>query len=370
MPDRRELHITVVSGFGGGDHALDVTHETSLVKAALLYADRVTLASPRVSMLAAIAPILVMGEDERAAAMLQLVGGMPGQADTVAAIRALERKRHKTVDEHYKLKGLKQALREGGGELAATVDEMLTSAGVPELAVAMNAGVLDLDPLGFEEGGGGSKETVARLVTLLGEVTSASSTTYPLLDEDTAGLLTAMVREGHAPMPDPAHLAQPAIATRWIGDMAAYPAADMQAVLELRQSLHDPLVRYRQAVIQVTDAFRQGPTDDVFAREAADAYRKNVTPELLHLEELAKEKTIRSLLTHTAVSDTPAKLVGAAMGLVGADAADMPKLLGGAIGVGVQATAAAVSRHRELSAQQRQSAYFYLFELERRQRRK
>lgn len=52
------LHITVVTGFGEGAPTLDVAHETALVKAALLYADHVTLASPRVSMLMSVAPIL------------------------------------------------------------------------------------------------------------------------------------------------------------------------------------------------------------------------------------------------------------------------------------------------------------------------
>jgi hypothetical protein len=364
----RELHITVVSGFGGGGGELDVSHETALVKAALLYADRVTLASPIVAMLATVAPFLGLNAQERADAVLEIVGQMPGQGEVVAAIRALERKKRKTVEEHYRLRGLTAALKSSGDDMAKVVEDILTKAGVEELGTAVAAGVLDLDPLGFDEGGK-SERVGERVTSLLAEVVAPGSTTFPLLDEDTAGLLAAMVKEGVAPVPAIGHLAQPAIATRWIGEMQAYPFADMKAVLDLRETLKDPLVRYRQAIIEVSDAFRNSPMSEAFGREAGDAYRKNVTPELLRLEELAKDKAVLALLRHAATSDQLAKVTGAALGFVGASQADMPQLVGAAAGVGVSTVASIVARRKDLSKQQRRSAYFYLFELERRSRR-
>ncbi len=364
----RELHITVVSGFGRGGGELDVSHETALVKAALLYADRVTLASPIVAMLATVAPFLGLNARERADAVLEIVGKMPGQADVVAAIRSLERKKHKTVDEHYRLRGLRAALQSSGDEMAEVVEGILTKAGVEELGTAVAAGVLDLDPLGFDEGGD-SERVVQRVTSLLSDVVAPGSTTFPLLDEDTAGLLGAMVKEGITPAPSVGHLAQPAIAARWIGEMQAYPFADMTAVLDLREKLKGPLVRYRQAIIAVTDGFRNSPMNEEFGREAGDAYRKNVTPELLHLKELAKDKAVVALLKHAATSDQLAKVTGAALGFVGADQADMPQLIGLAAGAGVSTVGSIVARRQDLAKEQRQSAYFYLFELQRRTRR-
>lgn len=58
------LHITVAAVAGGGD-AGDLSHEARLVKAALLYADRVTLASVKAKMLEALSHFANAGDAGR-----------------------------------------------------------------------------------------------------------------------------------------------------------------------------------------------------------------------------------------------------------------------------------------------------------------
>src|SRR5690348_15062834 len=70
-PPRPEVHITVAATTYLGE--LDLRHETQLVKAALLYADRVTLASPKALLLASAASLGLMGRRERLDAMAELV---------------------------------------------------------------------------------------------------------------------------------------------------------------------------------------------------------------------------------------------------------------------------------------------------------
>jgi hypothetical protein len=360
---RDELHITVVTGYGDGSH-LNVAHETALVKAALLYADRVTLASPRVAMLASMAPVLAASDEERAAIVFELASRMSGREDAAARIASIERKKRPTVDERYLLRDLRRALQSSADDLAQRVEDMLNNAGVPELALAMQAGVLDVDGLGLNEDGS-VEGMVGRLADLLRGVVGPGSTTFPLLDETTAGLLGAMATEGLAPQFDTAHFAQPALGTRWIGDMEAFPAADMSAVLELRDALRDPLARYRQAIIGVSEEFRFTPMDAEFQMAASTAYAKSVTPELLRLKELAREKSVASLLAHAIAAEPLEKAGVAAVGFIGAQASDMPTLLGLGVGVGLDVVTKVYQRHKDLSAQQRQNAYFYLFEAER-----
>ena len=144
----REVHITVATGGVEGRNTLDVAHEMRLVKAALLYADRVTLASPRVALLASVAAILVADEHERADVALQAVQVMPDGADIAARVDALRVKKHKSMDERWLLRDMECQLRQTGRDLAAKVEEVLTGAGVGELAAAMSAEIVDLDPLG------------------------------------------------------------------------------------------------------------------------------------------------------------------------------------------------------------------------------
>src|SRR5688500_3206179 len=108
---RGDLHITVVTGFGEGPATLEVAHETALVKAALLYACHVTLASPRVALLMSVAPILAADEADRAAVILEMIRNVPGQADVVSRVSSLQRKKRPSVDERYLLRDLKAILQ-------------------------------------------------------------------------------------------------------------------------------------------------------------------------------------------------------------------------------------------------------------------
>jgi hypothetical protein len=69
-----ELHITVATITDMQE--LDLRHETELVKAALLYAARVTLASPKVALMASLASITTLDDRQRIKAMAELGGLM------------------------------------------------------------------------------------------------------------------------------------------------------------------------------------------------------------------------------------------------------------------------------------------------------
>jgi hypothetical protein len=359
------LHITVATGFVEGRTALDVGHETTLVKAALLYADSVTLASPRVALLSTVASLLNLDAPERAEAALQIVSNLPEGAGVARRIDALRRKKHPTVDERYLLRDLNKELRTTGEQLAETVENLLTEAGVSELARAIEAGVLDLEPLGINEADGMNR-IAERLSHLLGEVAAPGSTTYPLLDESTGGMLSAMIREGLVEEPDRRRTTEPAVGTSWIGEMETFPDARMDVILELRDGLRDPLVRYRSAVIEVTRRFQSSVLDADFAVEASQAYREEVEPALLEIREKAREKSITSLLKHELTTAPGRRLTGAAVGFVGATAATMPQLLGTAVGVAGDLVASMYQRNQTLGAEQRANAFFYLYEAEKR----
>lgn len=364
MAEAGEVHITVATGWVEGRTSLDVAHETTLVKAALLYADRVTLASPRVALLASFASILAVGEVERADVALQMVQVMPEGRDIAARVRSLRRKKHKTVDERYRLLKMEQQLRATGAELAKKVEELLTGAGVAELAAAMGAGVVDLDALGMGEAG--AIDNVAhRLGDVLAKVVSPGSTTYPLLDESTNSLVRAMVREGMIPGGPVATTAEPALAASWIGDMEAFPGAPIEAVLDARAALRNPLVRFRAAVLQVSRDLEATPLDEEWQRTAEEAYREHVAPALLELRQLAEEQKVLSLLRHATSADALKKVGAAGLGLFGATTADVPAIVGAAVGVAAEVGSAMVGRYQELADRSRANAFLFLYEADR-----
>jgi hypothetical protein len=76
-----DVHITVAAV--SQMHLPDLRHETRLVKAALLYADRVTLASPKALLLASAASLGVGDRRSRLDALAELMSGLDsGQGAT------------------------------------------------------------------------------------------------------------------------------------------------------------------------------------------------------------------------------------------------------------------------------------------------
>src|SRR5688572_7923890 len=90
-PPAPELHVTVAAITDM--HELDLRHETELVKAALLYADRVTLASPKVAFMASLASITTLDDRQRIKAMAELGGLMDNGQEGAQLYAELSRRR-------------------------------------------------------------------------------------------------------------------------------------------------------------------------------------------------------------------------------------------------------------------------------------
>ncbi len=128
-----------------------LAHDAALVKAALLYADRVTLASPNTIMLAGVAGLTVPDSQDRRDALMGMASVLPGSEDAVALYEDLKRRRTKLSPiERIALMRMEKALKTSGDEMAEMVRGMLETAGMPELQRAMEAGVLGIHMLTSE----------------------------------------------------------------------------------------------------------------------------------------------------------------------------------------------------------------------------
>jgi hypothetical protein len=109
-----------------GDISGSLAHDAALVKAALLYADRVTLASPNAIMLAGVAGLTVPDSQDRRDALMGMASVLPGSEDAVALYEELKRRRSKLSSvERIALMRMEKMLRASGDEMAETVRGML-----------------------------------------------------------------------------------------------------------------------------------------------------------------------------------------------------------------------------------------------------
>jgi hypothetical protein len=358
------LHITIVAGSIGRHGALDLSQETRLVKAALLYADRVTLANPKMMIIASMAGIIPGNLEHRRAAVLGMMNVLPEGEATRAVYEELRHKRRKSVREMLVLRGLVERLDRGAEQAVAQVESMLEEAGAGELDEALRAGVVDLNHLGLNESDPGLARVTLWLADLIVEMVALSSPRYPMFDDAPDGLLATMIREGRAPGARLAGAAQPALASRLIGRLDAFPDAPMSAVLEARRTLDAPLVRLRLAIAKMQAELETIPLDEDFDRAVRDTYEKRIVPALEELQDVARQLRTATLLGREFRSPRIARTGDeAAISIVTATVAELPGLAALALGIGLDLGASSVYKRRsELKERQTENRLSFLYE--------
>jgi hypothetical protein len=357
------LHVTIVAGSIARHGALDLSQETRLVKAALLYADRVTLANPKMMIIASMAGIIPGNLEHRRAAVLGMMDVLPHGAATRAVYEELRGKRRKSVREMLVLRGLVERLDRGVEQALAQVESMLEEAGAGELDQALRAGVVDLNHLGLNESDPGLARVTLWLADLIVEMVAASSPMYPMFDDAPDGLLATMIREGRAPGARLDEATRPAIASRLIGRLDAFPDAPMGAILEAREKLAAPLTRFRRAIAKTQADLETMPLDEDFERGIRDTYQKRVAPALEELEDVARQLRTATLLGRELVAGSARTGDEAAISFITATVAELPGLAALALGIGLDVGASSVYKRRsELKERQMENRLLFLYE--------
>jgi hypothetical protein len=383
-----QFEITVVTGAEGG--GADLAREAEIVKAALLYADHVTLTSPKAALLQAAFDLLDGPErvrqdrllelaaalmDPQSAALMATLKGRPGRPRTPAQI-ALDQQLRAHLKPHL-------------GEVEKVIDGFRGAPGVSDVRRAQAAGALSLNTLGLQPvptiidslmlASGNRKRGQSRVDIadrLLKEITRSvapAATSYPMFDEQAGGLLGSMIEEGLLPGVDLKPATHAHLAGHLIGSLEAFPDAPVDGLLDVRRALGDPLIRFRGAVTAMTRELDSTPLDAGFARAADEVYRERVAPELLALEESFREGRVREQLWRqvTAGAGFPGLKRAVAMGFAAYAVLPEITVVAGAAGIGVadamaDLAAAILKRRQELADQRRTNKFLFLYEAGRR----
>jgi hypothetical protein len=351
-----------------------LAHETQLVKAALLYADRVTLASPKAYLYASIASFGAGDRRARIDLTAELIGQLPDGQKNAALYKQLRARRQRlSAPERRMLKGLERILEASSEDLIETVDEMLQQAGADELAEAMAAGAVDLHPLTTEDTSAEcfSDDVINEMVSVLAESVDATAMSFPLFDDGAGDLMRAMVKEGKLADPHRPRAAEAGIAGRLIGQLEAFPTADMDVILDVRGQLDAPLTRFRSALAKASSEFAAAAWDETFAREVDDLYRVQVAPALRDVNDALDELGARPTLLRLATDAKAQAAVTATIGLAAAGGIthlDLPALVYGS-GPALGAAAAAATeglQRRKVRGEAGRNAFYFLYESNRR----
>lgn len=356
------LRIGVAAQSGRGGPSVRMTSELTLCRAALLYADHVTLSSPVASMVADIDGVKHLTKRQRRELILRLLPEM--RPDTgpamVQAVRGLEQRRDKEAvrarmqfDAH---------LRTVWSELEAKILEIAEGSGLGELRVAMDAGLLELDPL-FGPGEDYDADTmVERLVQRLAELLRGADA-FPLFDDGVGDLVRSGLQEGlFVVTPSQDRRARNAgLAQGFIDLLPSFPKATVAQVIDIRDELRVPLVRFRQTIGTLSREVDVQAYSEEFGREVLDLWGERVEPALMEIEERVQENTyLRELAGQLDVPGMATSGVAVAM----SSFADLPQVVSIAVGASVGLINAERARRAERSAIEK-SQFYFLYQGER-----
>jgi hypothetical protein len=376
--------------------SIDATTELELVKAGLLYGDKVTILSPLTTMLlrtenlghltprrlldfaGRLAPFLFPSQD--VPEFLRRLGQVELQlrANAMSGVGGVSR-----VDLLEGLAPVQQILSEAVRDIA---DE----AEIDQLARARRMGLVQIENVdvgdeldllvecivaaklaqdGLQQQ---DKPHTGRLVeTFVDRLQKhlSSGRDYLIFDRPIASLTDAAVREGiFTPAPGPkGRCAQAMTASGLTGLLPTFPGATVDEVIDIRTALAPSLINFRGVMVTISKNFTSKPWERDFEDEVFDAWVETVQPALQAIE--ASVRDDRSLVSLAAditgvVKDAWSGLLIVGAGLLGHG--DVFHALGGAGAIGAAAPVFQKLREREtVSSSIRMQPFYFLYNLHR-----
>lgn len=383
----------------------DLDDATRLVKPAILYADSVTLFSPIASMINELAGLAQLSNpSDQMAVMLQLIQAVPslGQGAGISPdalqpvldflsldpklVRALGRATGNSSELDRLFAELDQ-ISDAWGGFGAAIEEGRDKVGGRELFAAVESGVVSVAEL--TPSTGGTQELADAIAAATGSSTSGAlddvmngflaqtlealsdGKSFPLLDEQTTGLVRALEREAQA-TPADANLqrgSEITTAVAFMGFLPHFHKMPIDEILDLRSELRAPLVRFRSAVARIAKTFTSRSIDPEFRADAESAWRTDVEPALLEIRETLAEHGLLQEAASIALGD-PARLAKEAGAVFAASMAGIVDLSGLVLAAATAGVPVADTAGRAILARERgrrdadKSSFFFLHKVD------
>jgi hypothetical protein len=368
----RELHFTIGTAFGTNPtvQQLSLENDLLLVKAGLLYADRVRLCSIGSSLALEFARLMEASDRQRMEWLSRyfedLAPTNPEAAATmrefVSMYRDLRRRRGGTRSKSQiqTMFEVQAGMRRIWANFEDGIGEFLRVAGADGIVEALDTGLVALHR--FEAGrvermGGLTPEDQERrseeqlwdlfweFFDLISEAV-ADGETNPLFDKMSGDLLRTGVDAGLV-SPTESAVARgrhSGLASDLLQRLPLFERATVQDILSIRQELEGPLLRFRRAVISASEDIRSAAWDEDFPSDADTAFRKVVEPAILEIEVAVRSNSsFSTLLVRGARPGDAATGLSVALGTLAA----LPDVAALALGVGTMASMSARGAYKE-----------------------
>jgi len=273
----KEFHITAIP-YPSNSKELNINEEIRLIKASLLYADKVLLIS--------FIPIIFYSipywieQFRKDKEMQQKMGNIKSDIVEELLHIAKENKELKSkldeIQDYLKDKNtdfeslfeeeINKSLSRLSNAFYSAMNEVTSKIGINKLDPAIKSGLLDIYTIGKSR---------------------IPEETYPLLDENALKLAKANIKEGKLSIPDvdSEKIKQIGFVFDIFQRLPNFDNATIDEILDIRKTLDKPLIRFRSAIIEMSDYIRYKPWDEGFYYDVEKLFYHRIEPAVLEIEE-------------------------------------------------------------------------------------
>lgn len=263
-----------------------VQHDVRMIKAALLYADRVKLVSHQtaITLLGIRLDWDKLGRDEQIASIVDYILGGRGEAfidpmvastarTHMATYRRLKGRASITLtkNERRQLQSLERFLDERRESMRGYYRMRAEQTGIDQIAELQCRGLLELHS--FEQD---LDDPVACAFEFADVLTTAITDhrTYLMFDDDAAAVIREYLANTTREVPDTSiqRARQTGFAADLLDRLPNLEDAPISDIIQLRQELNGPLARFRSAMVQFADEEGSAPWEPGFVLEAQSVF--------------------------------------------------------------------------------------------------
>ncbi len=275
------MHITAIPYPSVQEKFVLDDNEIELVKASLLYADKVLLFSIIPTLIYSLPEMAnVFNEDPIVQQkLLQIKDNIT--KELISNVQNTEEFEKEFKDIQFILKekntSLESAVRD---ELEGIISRLSGSLLSMWNDFKLNVGVNKLEPA--------IKSGLLEIYTIL--KSKIPDNTFPLLDEDITKLFKDNIKEKKIQITETEveKLTQISFAFDIFKRLPNFNKATISEILDIRKSLERPLIKFRSAMIDLSENIRYEPWNDNFKNDVEKQFRKIIEPSILEIEEECK----------------------------------------------------------------------------------
>ncbi len=301
--------------------SFSIVPELDLVKAALLYGDKVTLLSPVTTMLLRVNNLKNFSILEQIELLRRIAPIVMPAVDVptfLSGIDALDEflrstERSSSAQKRMLRAELLQEFAPYKRMLAEEVQAITENAGLDKLDRAQAKGLLQIESADpgdamdllascilsakLTETGGHNEDSHTKLIvkTFVDKLSKhlSSGQEYLIFDNPIAKLTEAAIREGlFTPAKGPAgRCAQAMTAYGLMGRLPTFPIATVDEVIDIRSELAPSLTMFRSAVLDISKSFNSAPWETDFEDEVHDAWVGKVHPAVESIDTAVRDNS-------------------------------------------------------------------------------